>query len=544
MGGFSSVIAMYFDELQSLQSGVRMIEAGLPVGADLSFAASVAPIDQLLAAMGSRPVGFIAGLYDEFFFNDPAATAAAGGSVQRSYWPATPVGRQFLGLDPAGVAGQSLAWHHANSGELILEDNVVRGSETGLRIIYAPNEIHPWNHFSSTSVNYKIGFFEGVFPNPANTGVTGQMWQWKVVFNFVTLVGFFMLIPPVMTVFLHSPFYKLAITKKTDPVPMGDKGYQKAIFWLFIAVGALLPAYLVPYLLERRADELAVLGNVYLVLGAAALVCGIFFLNKGYRVSDSDKSLPKYRSWGTGGVVFALICGINYLVVSDHANLLALSGFFVAPTVNVIAYWALVSAGIAALILTAFYFLSRKLLGAKLENYGVKANAAAITASFFTAFFGVGFALAVIILLHAIFTVDARIWTLAVRAHNFEHLRTTLRYAPFFFIFYFFNTIAINANARGRKFKYLIAIVLNIGGLVLWVGIHYAQLFSTGVAWYPTMALNTILLFGLIPCLAVAAVYALKLYEKTNNVYLAAFTNALLFTMVNVSNTAVFWNLI
>ncbi|MDR0512843.1 MAG: hypothetical protein LBG93_07045, partial [Treponema sp.] len=73
MGGFSSTIAMYFDELQSLQSGVRMIYTGLPVGADLSFAAMVAPFPQLLAGYGSRTVGFVAGMYDEFFFNDPAA---------------------------------------------------------------------------------------------------------------------------------------------------------------------------------------------------------------------------------------------------------------------------------------------------------------------------------------------------------------------------------------------------------------------------------------------------------------------------------------
>jgi len=57
------------------------------------------------------------------------------------------------------------------------------------------------------------------------------------------------------------------------------------------------------------------------------------------------------------------------------------------------------------------------------------------------------------------------------------------------------------------------------------------------------MALYTILLFALIPCLAIAAVYVRKLYEKTNNVYLAAFTNTMFFTMIVIAITAVFWNM-
>lgn len=69
MGGFSSLVAMYMDELTSLQTGQRMIYAGISAGADFSYASAVAPQDQIQAAFGSRTVGMIAGKYDEFFFN-------------------------------------------------------------------------------------------------------------------------------------------------------------------------------------------------------------------------------------------------------------------------------------------------------------------------------------------------------------------------------------------------------------------------------------------------------------------------------------------
>ena len=38
--------------------------------------------------------------------------------------------------------------------------------------------------------------------------------------------------------------------------------------------------------------------------------------------------------------------------------------------------------------------------------------------------------------------------------------------------------------------------------------------------------------------------YAKKLFEKTHNVWLAAFINTMLFTMITVANTVMFWNMI
>jgi len=539
MGGFSSTLAMFFDEMQSLQSGFRMIAAGLPVGADLSFAASVAPVPTLLAAFGSRPVGFIAALYDEFFFNEPAANAAAGGTVQRSHWPDTAAGKMFLGLDPAGASGNSSQWYNGSSGPLVLNENTVRASQTGRRIVYAPNEIHPWNHFSAASVGYMVSFFNEVFPAPGpNLSGSSQIWQWKVFFNFVTLVGFFLLIVPVMSLLLKIPFLKHAITAKTDPVPMGDKPHQKAIYWAFIVISALLPAFLIPTLMERRAANLDKLGCIFLVLAGIAIVFGVISFSKFRK-----DSAQKYKTWGFGGSLFALLCVIMYFVTANHVTVFALSAFYVAPTTNVILYWAIVSAGIAALITVGFYTLSRWSLGARPENYGLGVSADVVVPSLITAVCGIVLIYVLLFITQAIFNVDARIWVLGIRTFTHEHVLVTLHYIPFFFLFYFINTIAINANTRGLKLGCLVAVLLNSGGILLWVIIHYGQLAATGVAWYPSMALNTILLFALIPCLGIAAIYARKLYSMTNNVYLAAFTNTIFITMITIASTAVFWNL-
>ena len=84
------------------------------------------------------------------------------------------------------------------------------------------------------------------------------------------------------------------------------------------------------------------------------------------------------------------------------------------------------------------------------------------------------------------------------------------------------------------------ALALNIGGLVLFLAVQYGKLFLTGTAAVPSLALNGILLIGLLPTLAVAAIFAKGFAEKTNNVWTSAFFNTLLFTMIGIANTAVY----
>ena len=63
----------------------------------------------------------------------------------------------------------------------------------------------------------------------------------------------------------------------------------------------------------------------------------------------------------------------------------------------------------------------------------------------------------------------------------------------------------------------------------------------TGTALFPTQALSSILLFGFVPVLSIAAIFTRALYKRNGNVWTAAFLNALLMTLVTVANTAVYF---
>ncbi|SBV91413.1 Conserved membrane-spanning protein [uncultured Eubacteriales bacterium] len=543
MGGFSSLVAMYMDEMQSLQTGTRNIYAGVAVGADFSYAAAVAPQDQLQAAYGSRTVGIIGGHYDEFFFNKSAdekndAEKKIAGTVTYKDFTATTSGKAFLGFDPAGTPAQG-EFYTVDSGAVTVEGTDLRESQSGLRVIYTPNQTHPWNHFSKTATTDLITFYTKAFegatsPSQADLALdaNNQIWMFKELFNCVALVGFFLFVAAAAGLLLKAPVLKLAVTEETEPLPSPATVGQKTAYWAAILFSILIPALLFATLMDKKAA-----GLIPLWIGALFLVSlGVIAALVGLR-SDSGH-------FKVGGLVFAGASLLLFLVFFFADKVAPLSPYFVEPTTNQIAYWAIVSGLIAATLTIGFHYAVKKPAGATLKHYGVRFQLPAIAASLLVAVLAIGAGYVLLFAIQAVLGVDFRVWTLAVRTFRVEHLLVALRYLPLFFIYYFVNTLSLNANTRGRKGGYVIAILLNIGGLVCWLALQYGLAFATGVALYPAQALNGILLFALVPCLAVAAVYARKLYEKTNNVWLPAFLNTMLFTLISCANTALFFNMV
>ncbi len=543
MGGFSSLVAMYMDEMQSLQTGTRNIYAGIAVGADFSYAAAVAPQDQLQAALGSRTVGIIGAHYDEFFFNKSAdeksdAEKKVAGTVTYKDFTATNSGKAFLGFEPAGAPVQG-EFYTVNSGAVAKDANELRASQSGLRVIYTPNETHPWNHFSRTTTADLIRFYTKAFdgvtsPNQAGSALDAgnQIWMFKEFFNGVALVGFFLFVAAAAGLLLKAPVLRLAVTGETAPLPAPDTAGQRTAYWAVILFSIFIPALLFATLMDKKAG-----GLIPLWIGALFLVAvGVIAALVGYRSGD--------RHFKVGGAVFAGSSFLLFLVFFFASKIAPLSPFFAEPTTNQIAYWAIVSALIAATLTIGFHYAVKKPAGATLAQYGISLRLPAIAASLLVALLAIGAGYVLLFAVQAVLGVDFRLWTLAVRTFKAEHLLAALHYLPLFFLYYFVNAVSLNANTRGRKGGYVISILLNIGGLVGWIALQYGLVFSTGAALYPAQALNGILLFALVPCLAVAAVYARKLYEKTNNVWLPAFLNAMLFTLISCANTTLFWNLV
>lgn len=532
MGGFSSSMALYYDELAAQATGVRMIHAGLSAGSDYSYTAWLGlDINTAASMFGGRTVGKIAGQYDEFFFNAPGSS----GTVNRKDYVATPEGQTFLGLITYDAEGNAVldpnaapnTWYSASDG--------------GRRIIYQPHEIHPWNHFSKTTTAHMISFYDTAFADYNGSLKTidadNQIWFLKEAFELVAMVGFFMVIFALASLLLKVPFLNKAVSGQPAlTAPLTTRRGKVGSVVLFL-VSMLIPAIIYSAMNGSTTAEarrwLAYAGVIAAVAGLIALVFTLV-----------SKEAEHKKTW-LGGSVLAILsgCGLWYLTGKQgFPN----NEIFQGPTVSTIVTWAVVCAAIGTLIMIAIHLLgSAKEQGVTLAHFGLPGNVMSIVSGLCIAIIVSVVAFALVFAVDGIFKVDFRIWTFAFKSFEWSAVPAALKYMPFFLIYYLEMSAAAVRNTSSEKMQgvwgYVVAALTNMGGIALWLVLQYGKVFATGSAFYPGEALSGILLMALVPTLAVASCLSKYLYKKTGNIYTGVFLNTILMTMMTVANTAIYY---
>lgn len=538
MGGLSTVLAVFFDEMQSLQSGYRMIYTAIPQSADFTFTDFVAPTEAILAAYGDRTIGVISGHYDEFFFGDRE------GMYYKDWINESNTGPMFLGLE-AGEVGESGKFYEVESGPVMVEENIARETQTGKHITYLVDEVHAKNHFSIKVQKHIIDFFQTAFAGVttesmalANMTPDNQVWWMKEAGNFIALIGFFLFFVPFISLITKVGFFKKAVTEETTPVPYPTKASGKAIFWISTIVFSILPAVLyIPLTMKIQSS----IRTIEIVAGIFAVIMLIIGLIARTKVSNDASG--KYEGFAKGAFISAGLSVV--MVVALLANkLFDLNPWFNETTTNWTSYWSLILAFILTIVTVITYYFVNKPNGVSLDSYGIKIKPSSILSAFVTAFVAFAAGYAILLIINRVLNVDFRIWTWAVRAFKIEHFLTMFKYLPLYFTFYLVLAVLLNVNSRNLKYGYLYSILSTSAGLILWLVIQYGTFYITGQAAWHTQGMISIGLYATIPSLIVATILTRKIYEKTNNAWTAGFFNAFLFTMIPVANTLLLWNLV
>lgn len=222
LGGMSCNTAVSLDNY----APTPLIAAVLLNSADATYTSE----GQFANIYGSRDVGIIAGQYDEWFFDD---TDANGNPTLPKDFIYNKNAQSILhyGKDPTG-----LELREANT----IYTETVDGVEAH-RVIYTPDIIHPWSHFSYKSTVGTIEFFDTALDAPIKIAPTNQIWQWKVVSNTVGLIGFFMFMVSLTLVLVRTAFFKdLSVETPVQPRKISKGG--KVWFYATLALGAAFAA--------------------------------------------------------------------------------------------------------------------------------------------------------------------------------------------------------------------------------------------------------------------------------------------------------------
>lgn len=410
-----------------------------------------------------RSAGIIADKYDEFFF---WTTDESGNDVGP---------REFLNSWEAKRFVSSGSFDYV-TGNSSVEPGKYYGNPNSLRVIYQPSMTHPWVHFSSKSVGYGIEFFEKVFGAPNPISPRNQIWQFKVLFNFIGLLGVIFFSLAFMSRMLETSYFGV-LKAKNGVKPL--KIYKTSDYLWF----------LVPLIL----------------CSAFSPLCFYFCIDKVYGITTKyfTQNGPLLMGlWSLISGLFCLILLIIYYYAYGKKNGFSLtqkgvqiSGTKLCRTIVL----ALLTTSLMFLILffADFFFktdfriwvLTLKAFGPDKVVLGLK------YLPFFLVFYIIN--------------------SIAVNSFNYN-------------------------NIGGEKGNTFLLATANVLGLIVFELIQYITFISTGLLkWYSTEGyrISGIWLFPAIIYLFITPFLTRFIYKKTNNPYLSGIVNAIIITMMCVANT-------
>lgn len=354
------------------------------------------------------------------------------------------------------------------------------------RIVYTPAETHPWGTISKTTVGSQVEFWERVFPAPNAIEPSAQIWQVKETATAFGLIGFGIFLVAFTRALLGTRAF--AGLRVADPAPLAATS-RKGLAWF----------------------------------------------------------------WG-GLVVSALFSGWSYVWLSQQPVIggiafNAVPTIFTQGAVFFIATWAAINGVAGLIIMTVSYFAFGK-------KNSLDLRAAGVLPGWRKFFHGIGLgavvvaaAFGIVFVLDYFFKTDFRFWVVAVKAFEADKLWIALLYVPFFLVYFFANSVAINSfnrfTLRGQEWlNTLVLAVANAIAPIVLVVAQYATFFISGdmIPGFGGIfsaygGIFSIWLFPVILILAVSAVISRKIYRATGNPYIGGFINAAVVTIISVSNT-------
>lgn len=517
MGGFTTSAVLKADNAE--KGGLGIISAGLIQ----SYASNP-------KAASDVSVGFLKSVDDEFFYT----TNENGGTISRE-WLSTKTAKGYVGI--ADSEGDVVNGGIYVNGVL----TEVAGGEAApgaFRAIYEVPGIHPQVHYSVDGAEAVINFFYTAFGTPEGRDYieeSNQTWWVKEMFSFIGMIALFVCIFPLVSLLLTTPFFRSLAAKKkaavVAPAPAAEAAtYSEAEAQVTCdsaetevsaspapAAAAVLPA------IDEPKPLKGIWKNLTYWLGAVAIMLFSGFIIKDICTEYGDYVFPNTQ-------------------------------LYPQDTTNWVAIWAVVVALFSLAVIcfiwlanTVFYRIRYKENAAQyIENpfAAAKINGGFVSVlkSFLLAAVVVFFLYLVTFINWSAWVVDFRIWTLAVKVFNVgDMLPTMVRYAVFFGIFFTVSAL-FNETYRVKNIPdwatTLINVFFNVFGVILVVAIQYGEFGATGVMWQPEMNLGYIVIIPMIGVLAVATVISRRMAAKTGNMWLGAFINTMLFTIITCANTA------
>lgn len=349
-----------------------------------------------------------------------------------------------------------------------------------------PPITHPMYHFTKTGTAITIDGFYSAFGTPSGAetiGVDDQVWQFCVVFEVLGLIGFFMMMFPLVVLLSRTKTFSKIVRKDVaETLPSVKSASEWPVLIISLVVLAVFSFF--SYIKLYPAGGRLVNTSIYIAndvangIGVWSLVCGLF-------------------------VILVMLAGYGVKRLFNRKNSVALSGPFAAGAMSSVSQFMLT-------VVFSFTVVIIMFIPVYIARY--------------------------------VFAADFRICSLVVTAPQLDKIPVVVcKYMPMWLLFYVPNAI-MNANTRYKDLPdWLTTLICAIGNciaVVIFIIIQYSTLYKTGALWNPTCGMAGIVAFAVAPCLFFAAFSARFIYNKTKNAWAAGMINGIVMTCVTLFSTS------
>jgi pimeloyl-ACP methyl ester carboxylesterase len=290
---------------------------------------------------------------------------------------------------------------------------------------------------------------------------------------------------------------------------------------------------------------LALVGGILFLFPAGSLLLG----RDAFEDTTGDRAEPAAESglgWYANALLAALLPVVTYypaMVVGD--TMVPATPVFPQQLTNGVAIWALVNTLITAALVGIWHY-RRDAEGGALARYGLDRGDGwrSVGEAFGVAAALVGALYLMVLIVDAVFTVDFRIWFVALTPMSTWHVPAFLAYLPIFVLFFVALGVLLHGRLRTRATTASLRRAMGTntlvvaGGFLLLVAVQYVPLALDNTLLLPQLALYAIVSLSFVPVLGVAAAISTYFYRRTGRVWTGAFVNALLVTWFLVAGTA------
>lgn len=350
-----------------------------------------------------------------------------------------------------------------------------------LRVVHNEPLLHPFQPYSWEATANQIEYFDKVFNLENDLTSEDQIWHWKELLTFISLLAAFVAVVPLGQVLLAKvPYFNVLVHPRPAPQPR-PQGKGRLLFWGLFVGGALIACF--SYIPMTELSK---------VLFEAA----------------SNRE----QTW-----------------------------FFPQRMNNGVMLWALLN-GLVGFLL---FFLSYRYYGRKRgidpDTWGAKTSVLELKRSVLLAILIATLFFLFLFTVYYFLHVDYRFVFIGVRQFQPIILLLLLMYVPMFFPFFLSNSLRANGAMRleGQpEWKsMLIAGIANSLGLFFIVLTQYVTFGLTGTVFWTDGWLYINLLFAVVPIMFVLPYFHRYFFNMTGRIYLGPMTMCLIFILILLSNT-------